>query len=127
MQLHARAVQVARVASIVTRVLPSGVVDHQAAHDVLIHPLRLNVDLGQLVIEHALAVVVPEDVERALEGLLYHASYRDCAPGLHVHVAVPQDLDLWHCEEGSTRQTVPRMDEWMNGWGTSDVSTHRRC
>lgn len=40
--------------------------------------------------------MVPEDVERALEGLLYHASYCDCTSGLHVHVTVPQDLDLWH-------------------------------
>lgn len=50
MQLHARAIQVARAASIVTRVLPSRVVNHEAAHRVLVDPLRLNVDLGQLII-----------------------------------------------------------------------------
>lgn len=40
--------------------------------------------------------MVPENIERALEGLLYHASYCDCTSGLHVHITIPQDLDLWH-------------------------------
>jgi len=125
MQLHARAVQVARAASIVTRVLPSRVVDHQAAHRVLIDPLRLNVDLGQLVVEDAIALVVPKHVERALEGLLYHASYRHRAASLHVHVAVPQDLDLWHCNAQKCERGASII--LASSLSASDKPTHRRC
>lgn len=96
MKLHARAVQTARTASVISRIFPPRFVDQEAADRVVIDPLRLDVDLVQLIVQNAITLVVPENVERALEGLLDHTSYRNCTPGLHVHVAVAYDLDLWH-------------------------------
>lgn len=96
MKLHARAVQTARTASVISRIFPPRFVDQEAADRVVIDPLRLDVDLVQLVVQNAITLVVPENVERALEGLFDHTSYRNCTPGLHVHIAVAYDLDLWH-------------------------------
>lgn len=96
MQLHARTVQIARTAGVITGVLPPGVVDHETAHRIVIDPLSLYVDLILLIIENAIALVIPEDVERPLQGLLYHATYGDRASSFHVHVPVAYDLDLWH-------------------------------
>ena len=96
MKLHARAVQTARTAGVIARVFPPRFMDYEAANRVVIDPLRLDVDFVQLVVEYAVALVVPENVERTLEGLLDHAPYRHCASGLHVHVAIAYDLDLWH-------------------------------
>lgn len=96
MKLHARAVQTAWTASVISRIFPPRFMDQETADCVVIDPLRLDIDLVQLVVQNAITLVVPENVERALERLFDHTSYRNCTSGLHVHVAVAYDLDLWH-------------------------------
>lgn len=67
-------VQVGRRTSVVPRVLPGGAVEHQRTHGgVRARPLHPDVLGAWLVVEDALAVVVPEDVRRLLQGLRYHA------------------------------------------------------
>lgn len=96
MKLHARAVQTARTASVISRIFPPRFMNQETADCVVIDPLRLDIDLVQLVVQNAITLVVPENVERALERLFDHTSYRNCTSGLHVHVAIAYDLDLWH-------------------------------
>lgn len=96
MKLHARAVQTARAAGVITRVFPPRVMDHETANRVLFDPVRLDTDFRFLVVQNAVAFVIPEHVERPLERLLDHASYGDCTSGFHVHVAIAYDLDFWH-------------------------------
>lgn len=59
----------------------------------------LHADLHEaaVVVEHALVVVVPEDVRGLLQRLRDHALEAHRAARLHVQVRLAHDLDLGHC------------------------------
>lgn len=107
MKLHARAVQTTRTAGVIARVFPPRFMDHETADRVVIDSLRLDVDFVYLVIQNAITLVVPKNVERTLKGLLDHAPYGNCASGLHVHVAIAYDFNLWHWKIGSQYLSTP--------------------
>ena len=98
MELHTGAVEVARTAGVVAGVLGSGVADGQVARRVVraLDHLRLYGQSAPRVVQLSF-LVIPEHVERHLEGMLHDALQRHSAPYLHVAVLVAQYLDLWHC------------------------------